>query len=436
VRFLGIGDYVALGDMYLRLVRRGHDVKVYVDDEDARDDIMSGMLDFTSDWRQELDWVRAAGDEGIILFETASQGSVQRELRAAGYNVIGGSPIGTRLEEDRPFGQRIVREVMGLPTAAMHEFTSFDAGIAFVRERRGRWVVKLNGAGYASFRNYVGELDDGADVIATLAQHRNRWALEEQPSFVLMEHVEGIEMGVGAYFNGERFLEPACLDWEHKRFFPGDLGELTGEMGTLVTYRGYERLFEATLAKMAALLADDGYVGYINLNTIVNDQGIWPLEFTCRFGYPGFAILDALHDGEGWAEILHHMVTRRSLRFRTHPGYAVGVVLTVPPFPYALGYAELSKGAPISFRSDTTTDDLEQMHYGEVARRGEQLITAGTVGYIAVVTGRGVTAEVAQRDAYERVRKVAIPNVRYRCDIGDKFVRAERERLVALGYLP
>ena len=79
---------------------------------------------------------------------------------------------------------------------------------------------------------FVGSFDDGSDVAALLRLR----ALAPGERFILMDHVEGIETGVGAYFNGERFLRPACLDWEHKRFFAGDMGELTGEMGTVATF--------------------------------------------------------------------------------------------------------------------------------------------------------------------------------------------------------
>jgi phosphoribosylamine--glycine ligase len=431
VRFLGVGDSNDLGAMYLALAREGHECRVAVADPEARD-TLAGLVTRSDDWRADLAWIREAGADGVVLFESAHEGETQDALRREGLQVIGGSALGDRLETDRAFGQRVMAEA-GLSIAPVHAFDSFERAIELVEHTRGRYVFKVSREGYAPYRTYVGALPDGSDMVAYLKLQARRHAGEVAPPFVLMKHVAGVEVGVGAYFDGEQFLTPACLDWEHKRFFPGDLGELTGEMGTLVTYRGSERLFAATLGRLAAPLAQSGYVGYANLNLIVNEHGAWPLELTCRFGYPGFAILSALQK-DGWADLLWRML-RRERSFATHDGFAVGVVLTVPPFPYAHRYEELSKGMPIHLRDDLDDADRAHLHYGEVALEHGQLVTAGSVGYVMVVTGRGETAAEAQASAYARVAKVHVPNVRYRPDIGDRFIARERQQLVELGWL-
>lgn len=432
MRFLGIGDDNSLADMYLRLIAAGHAVKVFVKEPDNGDKL-AGMVDRVADWRAELDWIKQAGPDGIIVFETADGGFIQDQLRSEGFNVIGGSAFGDRLENDRAFGQQCMREA-GMNTAGVHNFTDFDAAIAFIDENPNRYVFKLNGQ-LASPRNFVGISDDGTDVRAILEQQKNLWTHADTPRFILMEHVSGVEIGVGAYFNGEAFLDAVCLDWEHKRFFNGDLGELTGEMGTLVSYRNAEPLFSQTLAKMAGPLRESGYVGYINLNTIVNRDGIWPLEFTCRFGYPGSSILEALHE-EGWDTLFARMIARQDTHFPTLPGYAIGVLLTVPPFPYASNYPTLSKGLPIVFAGDLTDDDRRHLHLDEVELRDGRLVTSGTVGSILVVTGRGATVDEARTQAYRLARRVVIPNVRYRSDIGHRFMTQDRQTLETLGLIP
>jgi phosphoribosylamine--glycine ligase len=190
----------------------------------------------------------------------------------------------------------------------------------------------------------------------------------------------------------------------------------------------------ATLRLLAPRLAAGGYVGYINLNTIVNERGVWPLELTTRFGYPGYAILSELQ-AMGWGELFQAMVTRSGARLAVRPGYAVGVVLTVPPFPYSADYNRLSRGAPIVLDATLTPAERARLHYAEVAMQEGQLVTSGTVGYVAVATGVGGTVPLAQRAAYDLARRVHVPNVRYRTDIGDRFVREDEATLQALGWL-
>ncbi len=432
MRFLGIGDYNDLGAMYYRLAQRGHEVRVSVANPAYRD-VYAGMLDFAADLQAELGWLREAGKDGIALFESATQGETQDALRRDGFQVIGGSAFGDRLEADRAFGQQVLQG-FGLRLAATYGFTAYAPALDFLRRQGGRYVLKFNGADNPRTRNYIGELDDASDMLALLATYAAHPGTPDEPDFVLMEFVQGVEVGVGAYFNGREFLSPACIDFEHKRLFTGELGELTGEMGTIVSYRGSEKLFAASLAKMAPLLREGGYCGYINLNMIVNEKGLWPLEFTSRFGYPGFAICEALH-GEDWERIFQRMLRQDGLQVATRAGYAAGVVLTVPPFPYSHGYEELSKGEPLCFRPGITAADHAGLYFAEVERRGEHLLTSGHTGYVGVATGIGTTVAAARDAAYALARKVVLPNLRYRTDIGERVERSDLRRLAQWGWL-
>jgi phosphoribosylamine---glycine ligase len=424
MRFLGIGDYCDLSSLYLRLLDEGHEVKVYISNP-LCGDTLAGLVTHASEWRDEIAWLREAGDQGIVIFENAAEGrgTLQDELRRDGFHVIGGSAYGDRLENDRGFAQEALAR-LGLSICPFHEFEVPGSAINFLDNHPGRYVVKFNGPR----ESFVGRLEDGGDVRAFLAGLPG-----DAPTFILMNYVEGVEMGVGAYFNGERFLRPSCLDWEHKRFFPGDLGELTGEMGTIVTYERTAHFHDLTLALIAPLLKEGGYCGYINLNTIVNERGIWPLEFTCRFGYPGYAILETLQETP-WGELFHAMVTRTGEAIRTRPGFAAGIVMTTPPFPYARNIVQEPVGMPIIFNR-VSDEERRNLHYGEVGLKDGQLVTSGAFGWTMVVTGTGRTVQDARDRANRLADRVIIPNARYRRDIGDRLASRELDRIVNLGLL-
>ena len=431
MRFLGIGDTCDLNSLYVRLVEDGHAVKVSIT-EPLCHGTLAGIVERTENWERDLDWVAEAGRDGIILFENVAhrRGVLQDRLRGDGFNVVGGSTYGDRLENDRGYAQNVLAG-LGLPIAAVHEFDDQETASRFIERNPARYVLKFNGEGFGAADNFVGRLSDGRDVKAMIAV-KFRHMQRDRMSFILMEHLEGVEMGVGAYFDGEDFLTPACLDWEHKHFFPGDLGELTGEMGTVVTYDRTRTFFERTLARMAPLLRQNGYLGYINLNTIVNERGIWPLEFTCRFGYPGFAILDPLQE-TSWADLFLAMVTRSGAPFRTRPGFAVGIVMTTRPFPYIRKYVPEPVGLPVLFEGELSTEDRLNLHYGEVGLDEGQLVTAGYHGWTLVVTGTGATIPAAQQGAYALADRVVVPNVRFRRDIGAKLVAGDLARVEKLG---
>ncbi|MCB1625318.1 MAG: hypothetical protein KDI32_12075, partial [Pseudomonadales bacterium] len=282
-RFLFVSWSALISDIAWQIVKEGHEVKYYIDAEKERD-IGDGFVPKCADWRAEVAWA-----DVIVFDDTLGHGALAAELRTAGKKVIGGTPYTDRLEDDRSFGQDELRK-SGVNILPYREFTDFDSAIVYVHDNPDRYVIKPSGeAGNVKRRLFVGDEDDGEDVIRVLGAYKKSFP-DEIKVFQLQKRVTGVEVAVGAFFNGREFVYPINVNFEHKKLFPGNIGPSTGEMGTTMFWSGPNKLFSSTLKKMESLMAREGFVGYMDLNCIVNGNGIYPLEFTARFGYPTISI--------------------------------------------------------------------------------------------------------------------------------------------------
>jgi phosphoribosylamine--glycine ligase len=425
LKFLFVSYEGLIADTAWQVTKEGHDARLWILGANEQD-IADGFVPKVKDWRKEVDWA------DVVVFDDVlgGMGAMAEEVRARGKHVVGGSPYTDRLEEDRAFGQQELKAA-GVSIIPQADFTSFDEAMAYVRANPTRYVVKPSGEAQNDKRLlFVGEEEDGRDVIQVLQDYKQHLA-DRVKEFQLQRRIVGVEVAVCAFFNGREFVTPICVNFEHKKLFPGDIGPATGEMGTTMFWSEPNRLFNATLKKMEPRLAQARFAGSIDINCIVNSNGIYPLEFTARFGYPAISIQqEGLLTPIG--ELLQGVAAGTIAKLRARSGFQVGVRVVVPPFPYSdkQTFESTSKGSVILFK----TPGREGVHIEEVKKIGDEWRVAGASGVVLVVCGAGPTMKQAQRQAYNRVKNVMIPYMYYRDDIGERWSE-DSDRLHAWGYL-
>jgi len=423
-------DAALITDIAWQISKEGHNVKYYIEAESDRA-IGNGFVPKTEDWRSEVDWADVVVFDDIWVGDQVGTGELAVELREQGKAVIGGTPNTDRLEDDRGYAMDVLEEhdVSVLPHRIFHDF---EEGIQYVKDNPGPYVIKPLGEVQNVKRLlYVGRENDGSDVVDVLAAYKKAWG-HRMRGFQLQRRVSGVEIAVCGFFNGEKFVEPVNMNFEHKKLFPGNIGPSTGEMGTSMFWTKRNRVFDRTLGKLEDWLAEEGYVGSIDINSIVNSGGIYPLEFTPRFGYPTIALQE-----EGMniptGEFFYDLANGRDPDLSVHRGYQVGVRIVLPPYPFddEKIYDENSRNAAVVF----DTDDRDGIHIEDAKKVDGQWRVAGEAGMPLVVTGKGATMQEAQKQAYSRIDDITIPNMYYRDDIGDRWNESDGDLLQAWGYL-
>jgi len=422
-KFLFVSRWGEILDTAYATLLEGNDVKLYIEDKPSRE-IGTGFVKKTKDWKKQVDWA------DVIIFDYTGYGVICSELRAKGKLVIGGSEYTDLLELDRSFGQDELKKHK-IKTLPFKEFVSFQDAITYVQNNPDAYVIKPSGETQELKQLlFVGSDDEGLDVIRVLKAYDKSWG-DDFGNFQLQKKVKGVEISVAAFFNGKEFLRPLNITFEHKKLFPKELGVSTGEMGSSMFWVNNSPIFDATLKKFESTLAKTNFVGHIDINCIVNGNGIYPLEFTSRFGYPQIFIQRA-GINEPIGQLLYKIASRETFKINTKKGFQVGAFIVVPPFPYEdkKAFELFSKDAVVVFRKDLK-EGIHPMHLKKI--NDEWLIT-GNTGIALLVSGTGLTMKDAQKMMNNRISNIIVNNGYYRTDIGDRWFE-DSDKLWSWGLL-
>jgi len=435
MNILFISKDLSGADLCYRLKKEGHHVRFFVEDKKQAHNF-KGLMEKTTDWKKDLDWI---GKTGLIVFDSSGYGKVQDDLRGKGYLVVGGNQFADKLEYDRQYGQKIL-SVCGMKIIPSVNFSSTKSAIKFVEENNGPWVVKQNGHINTSF-NYVGQLSNGKDVISVLKNY-NRNNKKECLSIDLQKKIKGVEIGVARYFSGNDWVGPIEINLEHKSLFNDNLGPKTFEMGTLIWYEENEknRLFQETLAKMKSYLQKINFKGDVDINCIVVQNEIFPLEITPRFGWPSTHLHEEIHISP-WGEFLRAIAQGKSYDLKYKKGYGIVVLLATPPFPYVIRTKKYyPEEMDILFKKELSEEDMRHIHLEEVSLRNNkketsQLYISSKTGFVLHVAGMGETVREARKKTYDLIDNIVIPKVFYRTDIGLNFIKKDEKKLRDWGWI-
>ena len=430
MKFLIIDPQGAALDIAIRAQRDGHKVKHFIRQTEKTKYIGKGFVELIDDFKPWLRWADVIFNSDNTMY-LHSLDAAKKE----GALVISASVESAKWELERDTGMKMFKKC-GIAVPPVKNFSNYDDAIRYVKKEQRRFVSKPSGDADKAL-SYVAK--SPADMVYML----ERWkkAQKLKGDFILQDFIGGVEMAVGGWFGPHGFNVGWCENFEFKKLMNDDKGVATGEQGTVIRYVRNSKLAETVLAPLEDELAKVGYVGYIDVNCIIDDEGTpWPLEFTMRPGWPTFNIQQALHEGDS-VEWLRDLAEGRDARNTTLDTIALGVVLSVPDYPYSHLTKKEVVGTPIygikpgiwgNLHPCEMAMGMAPMEVGETIITSPIPVTAGD--YVLVMSGTGETVREAKRRAYRRLDNLIVPNSpMWRTDIGDRLSK-QLPKIQAMGF--
>lgn len=335
-------------------------------------------------------------------------------LSEAGIRCFGPKQAAAQIEASKVFAKDfMVRH--NIPTARYAVFHNIGEAIAHLETVDYPMVIKASGL--AAGKGVVLP-ETHADARSALELMLVDKAFGEAGSEVLIEErLNGQEVSLMMFTDGETIV-PMLPAQDHKRLLDGDSGPNTGGMGAyapapIFTSHLMHEAIETVLKPAVNGMRLEGkpFVGVLYAGLMLTLNGIYTLEFNCRFGDPETqAVLPLLETD--LLDIAEACVdgTLKNVNIHWRDGAAVCVVLASQGYPDHVTSGkvvefEMLPANTMCFHAGTKTD-------------GDKVITSG--GRVFGLTAWSRDIDSAIKQVYANVTKIYFHGMQYRSDIAQR----------------
>ncbi|MFL0246358.1 phosphoribosylamine--glycine ligase [Candidatus Clostridium stratigraminis] len=335
------------------------------------------------------------------------------KFKEKGLKIFGPSEKAAMLEGSKAYAKEFMKKYK-VKTAAYEVFEDYKKAEAYLQSCTFPIVIKADG------------LAAGKGVVICNSYEEAKEAVESfmvkdifkgaGKKLVIEEYLKGFEASMLAVTDGKSIV-PMLSAKDHKTIYENNEGPNTGGMGAVspnpyFTNEMYESFKHDIMAPTLRGIGEEDmdYIGIIFFGVMINENGVYLLEYNVRMGDPETQAVLPLMESD-FMDIINKAINRALLNteFAWKDRYSCCIVAASEGYP-----GEYNTG----FAINGTGKVKGKVFIAGAKKSDKELSTTG--GRVLCVTCIGNTLEEASVKAYQDIGTIDFKGIYYRKDIGKK----------------
>lgn len=328
--------------------------------------------------------------------------------------IFGPDQKAAQLEGSKVFAKEFMNKY-GVKTAAHQSFTDSSLALDYLKTSAYPIVVKASGLAAGKGVIICQNQDEAEKAVKSIMQDKifgNAGA-----EVVIEEYLEGFEVSILSFCDSKTIL-PMKSAKDHKTIGENNTGPNTGGMGSIcphpqMTEEQYQLFLKDILQPTLTGIKEEkmDFAGFIFFGLMVNEKGVYLLEYNMRMGDPETQAVLMLMETPLLEPITAALEKNlEAVRLEWQKGYALCLVAA-------------SKGYPEKYQKGMVITGLEQARFFSQifiagARKKYNNIMETCGGRVLNVVCQGDDLETARKKAYNAIKMINFDGITYRKDIG------------------